>query len=256
MENKTKGQLVAELAELRQRIVELEAAETDHKQEELKQYQFMVESAHNVIFFKDIKSRYIIANNKTLEAFGLSREDVIGKNDYEIMPNKKEAKKNVEDDQEVFKTGKPREVTKHMTGADGKEYWFQAIKVPHLDAAGNITGLVGIARDITDRRQMEDSLRKEQDFIETALNAQDDIFFVFEIASERPVRWNKYCVKLTGYNDEVMASLRVPYDFFEGEDINKALITIEHVLKEGSGKVELLLPVSYTHLTLPTKRIV
>lgn len=93
----------------------------------------------------------------------------------------------------------------------------------------------------TDCRQIEDSLRKEQEFIETALNAQDDIFFVFEIATERPVRWNKYCAKLTGYTDEEIPSLKVPYDFFEGEDINKALITIEHVLKEGSGKVELLL---------------
>jgi len=168
--DKTKEQLVAELAELRQRLVELEAAESDHKQEELKQYQFMVESAHDVIFFKDMKSRYIIANNRTLEAFGLSREEVIGKNDYEIMPDKKEAKKNVEDDQEVFNTGKPREIIKHMTGVDGKEYWFQAIKVPHVDAAGNITGLVGIARNITERKEAEEAIREKERFFTSVLD--------------------------------------------------------------------------------------
>jgi PAS domain S-box-containing protein len=126
------------------------------EKEELRQYRVMVESAHDTIFFKDLNSRYIIANDKTLEAFGLSREEVIGKNDYDIMPNKEEAKKNVDDDQEVFKTGKPTESIKRMTGVEGKECWFQVIKGPHLDTAGNITGLIGVARDITERKQAEE----------------------------------------------------------------------------------------------------
>ncbi len=139
---------------------------TEHKkvEEKLKQYRFMVESAHDAIFFKDLKSRYIIANNKTLEAFGLSREQVIGKSDYEIMPDKAEAAKNIEDDKLVFETGKPTEITKHMTGSDGKEHWFQAIKVPQFDDKGNIIGLIGIARDITEskRRETELNLYREK----------------------------------------------------------------------------------------------
>jgi len=117
--------------ELEQRVkaLEKEAGKQKETEEELKTYQFMIESARDAIFFKDLESRYIVANDKTLEAFGLlSKEDVIGKNDYELMPNQKEAEANVHDDQIVFKSGKPTEVTKHMTGADGKEYWFQAIK--------------------------------------------------------------------------------------------------------------------------------
>ncbi len=54
--------------------------------------------AFRLVFFKDLKSRYVITNNRSLEVFGLSKEKVIGKNDYEIMPNKEEAKKNIEDD--------------------------------------------------------------------------------------------------------------------------------------------------------------
>ena len=127
--------------------------------EKLKQYQLMVESAYDAIFFKDLNSRYIIANEKTAEVFGLSREEVLGKTDYELMPDKEEATKNVEDDQAVFKTGKPKEIIKHMTDAEGKEYWFQAIKVPHFDTAGNITGLIGIARDITAHKRAEDQLK-------------------------------------------------------------------------------------------------
>ena len=78
-------------------IKELEkgAGKRKEAEEELRKYQFIIESAHDAIFFKDLESRYIIANDKTLGAFGLSREDVIGKNDYELMPDQKEAKRNV-----------------------------------------------------------------------------------------------------------------------------------------------------------------
>jgi PAS domain S-box-containing protein len=120
--------------ELERRIKELEK-EAGKRKEVLRKYQFMIESANDAIFLKDLGSRYITANDKTLGVFGLSREDIIGKNDYELMPDQKEAKKNVHDDQIVFKSGKPKEVFKHMTGADGKKYWFQAIKVPQVDYA-------------------------------------------------------------------------------------------------------------------------
>ena len=130
-------------------------------EDKIRQYKFMVESAYDAIFFKDMESRYIIANDKTLSVFGLPREQVIGKNDYEIMPDKEEARKNIEDDRFVFKTGEQKEIIKHMTGADGKKYWFQAIKVPQLDDKGNIVGLVGIGRDITEYKKAEKMLKKQ-----------------------------------------------------------------------------------------------
>jgi len=137
---------------------------TERKQAEeaLKNYKFIVESAHGAIFFKDLDSRYITANTKTLESFGLSLEEVIGKNDYELMTNQEEARKNIEDDQLVFKTGKPTEITKHMTAADGKDYWFHTVKVPQFDDKGNIIGLVGIARDITERKRAEKELETQR----------------------------------------------------------------------------------------------
>ena len=86
------------------------------------------------------------------------------------MTNKAEAGKNVEDDRLVFKTGTPTEITKCMTGADGKNRWFQAVKVPHFDHKRNVTGLIGIARDVTKHKQIEDELL----FKTTILEAQSE----------------------------------------------------------------------------------
>ena len=62
--------------ELENRIRELEKEAGKHNEveEELRKYQLMVESAHDAIFFKDLGSRYISVNNKTLEAFGLPKD--------------------------------------------------------------------------------------------------------------------------------------------------------------------------------------
>ncbi len=72
----------------------LDITERTRVEEELKIYQVMIESAQDAIFYKDLESRYISANDKTLEAFGLSREEVIGKNDYELMTDQEEARGN------------------------------------------------------------------------------------------------------------------------------------------------------------------
>jgi len=178
----------------------INVAERKQAERKLKQYQFMVESAHDAIFFKDLKSRYVIANNKALEVFGLSREQVIGKNDLEIMPDKEEARKNIEDDNLVFKTGKPTEVTKYMTAPDGEHRWFQAIKVPQFDDEGNIIGLIGIARDITEQKQTERVLRENQANLQALFDSVKDFLFVLDMEG-RILRVNRVVLQRLGYSE-------------------------------------------------------
>jgi len=180
-------------------------------EEKLERYQFMVESAHDAIFFKDLKGRYIIANDRALEAFGLTREQVIGRNDNEIMPNEAEARKNIEDDQLVFKTGRLTEITKQMTDTDGKERWFQAVKVPRFDDKGNIIGLVGIARDITEHKKAEEELRDKTRALDAILaNLKQGIAYLDK--NDTIVYLNRQCADLFGLKYEDVFQKNV-YEF-------------------------------------------
>lgn len=161
----------------------------------LKIYQVMIESAKDAIFYKDLDSRYISANDKTIESFGLPREAVIGKNDYELMPDHKEAAKNVQDDQTVFTSGESTEFYKHMTGADKKEYWFQAIKVPVFDGDGNVKGLVGIARDISDLKKVENALRESEALYHSLVENLPQYIFRKDLKGRYTFVNQQFCLK-------------------------------------------------------------
>ncbi len=161
----------------------------------------MVESAQDAIFFKDLDSRYVVVNDATLEAFGLRGEEVIGRNDLEIMPSREEAEKNIHDDQLVFKRGRPSQITKHMTGTGGEEHWFQATKTPRFDGEGNVIGLIGIGRDITEYKRAEEALREaEKKFRRMSASAYDAIIMIDD--EGKVTYWNEAAEKMFGYSSQ------------------------------------------------------
>jgi len=180
--------------------LEKEAVKRKRAENKLRKYQFMIESAHDAIFFKDLKSRYIIANDRTLKAFGLSRENVIGKSDYELLADQKEARKNVQDDQCVLKSGKPQKAFDQLTGTDGEKYWYQSIKVPQFDNNGNVIGLVGIARDVTKQKRIEEALIENEEKYRNLIERANDGVVIIQHGVVKFA--NNRIVNMFGYNNE------------------------------------------------------
>ncbi len=201
MEKLTRKELINEIKELRNRITDYENKEIET---EIKKYKVIVESAHDSIFYKDLESRYVIANSEKLKSFGMTHEEVIGKTDLELMPNKAEAKKIIEADREVFRTGKPNLITKHMTNGNGTEYWFEAIKVPHYNKQGNLVGLIGIARDITKRKQAEIALQKSEEKYRNLVEQMNEGIATVD-ENENFILINNAAARIFGYTkDEIL----------------------------------------------------
>ena len=93
--------------------------------------------------------------------------------------------------------------------------------------------------EIVERKQTEKALHKEKTFTETALNTQQDTFFLFEIATGKAIRWNQAFKNLTGYTDEEIAGMTAPDSYCGSEDLERAGIFIQNLLKIGTGSISL-----------------
>src|SRR3990172_8460042 len=96
--------------------------------------------------------------------------------------------------------------------------------------------MVSIQQYTTEHTLVEDSLRKEKEFIEGALNSLQDVFYVFDL-NGKFLRWNKSFSAVTGYSDEEILTKK-PTDFFLGKDIQNISNAIGMVLKNGTARVE------------------
>ena len=157
-------------AELRKTNKELQAQITERKQaeqaleEERNLLRTIIDNLPDYIYVKDTQSRYVVTNNAHARFFGATRpEEVIGKTAFEFFPQEL-ASQYYADDQEVIRAGQPL-LNREERSVDeaGNRIWNLTSKVPLRDSSGKIVGLVGISRDITARKQAEETLRESEE---------------------------------------------------------------------------------------------
>ncbi|MCX7973201.1 MAG: PAS domain S-box protein [Candidatus Aminicenantes bacterium] len=118
----------------------------------------LIDAAPDLIYFKDNEGKYLIANRAFEKTFNRKKEDLIGRNDEEILPADL-ALQCRQSDEEIFTTKKIVIREETMQTKDGQMVIFETIKSPVLAADGSIAGLVGISRNITTRKKTEAELR-------------------------------------------------------------------------------------------------
>jgi len=154
-----------QLAKFRKTEVEL--------QTNRKLLQTIINNAIDAIYIKDLEGKYILINEASEKAMGKSSEEVIGKKDTCFFLAE-EAQQLMALDKIVIESGASHTFEEVMTLADGKKHFFNVIKCPMFDDFGQITGLFGIARDITEYKKKDEQLllakekAEESDCLKTA----------------------------------------------------------------------------------------
>ena len=113
-------------------------------------------SVPDEIFVKDAALRYVVANPASVRLIGGSRGEILGATDDELLAP--EVARRVKDvDQRTIKTGEVQEYEMSMIlpGHPDETRIYALVKAPWRDSAGRIVGLVGVARDVTERRAAE-----------------------------------------------------------------------------------------------------
>ncbi|MHB9029985.1 MAG: PAS domain-containing protein [Candidatus Latescibacterota bacterium] len=122
----------------------------------------IVENSPDVIFFQDRDLRYTWVANPNVPTAG---KRVIGKTDADI-PGFMDADRIMDAKRRVIETGEFTRCEIHVT-IDGEEHWFDDFYSPRYDSRGNIIGIFGYARDITERKRAEMALQSAYEELQT-----------------------------------------------------------------------------------------
>ena len=120
--------------------------------------QTLINSIPDLAWVKDKHSQFLLVNKQFSKAFAISKEDVIGKTDFDISADPELAQGYYKDDLRTMQTGRIFRTEEQITGSDGKIGWAETIKVPVFDQHNKVIGTAGMARDITQRKVAEQKL--------------------------------------------------------------------------------------------------
>ncbi|MEH2077539.1 MAG: CHASE2 domain-containing protein [Nostoc sp.] len=133
-----------------------------HMQEEWKRSKeflyHVINTIPDPIFVKNEQHQWIVLNEAYCRFIGYPNKLLIEKSDYDFFP-KHEADVFRQQDDLVFRTQKPQEHEEEFTNADGQTHQIATKRSLHKDSAGNFF-LVGVIRDITQRKLMEEQLKR------------------------------------------------------------------------------------------------
>ncbi len=113
------------------------------------------------IYFKDRESRFVQVSRALVEDLGVENfSEVIGKTDFDFF-TKSHAEQAYREEQEMIKTKKPviGKIIEEIY-LNGKTAWVSTTKVPWYDEKGNVIGVLGVSRNITETMELEKKLKK------------------------------------------------------------------------------------------------
>jgi len=133
--------------------------------------QAFMNNSRSMMFIKDLSGRYLYVNDPFLEAFAVDRFDVIFRSDAEVFPPHV-AEQFTKNDAEALAAGRGIEFEEIARYSDGNEHISIVHKFPMFDRLGQVIALGGVVTDITERKQLEQALRDNNEQLRAAIRTE------------------------------------------------------------------------------------
>ncbi len=146
------------------KLIENQLRETEYRLREF------LDGIPSRAWFKDAQGRYLMLNSREAEARGPQAESVIGKSASDLLPADEAAMVN-EEDTRVLTDGRTLRIER-QSNVNGD--WMEIAKAPVRNRDGEVIGIVGVSRDISERKQAEAALRKSEGQLRALLDAIPD----------------------------------------------------------------------------------
>jgi diguanylate cyclase (GGDEF)-like protein/PAS domain S-box-containing protein len=144
-----------------------------------------------IVWMKDKAGRFLANNAKFCEVVGVKDyTDLEGKTDVDFFPLEM-AQGYMDDDVEVLRAGKPKNVIERITKANGEVYWAETYKSP-VKLDGDVIGTVGFARDITEKLKLQSEVTRRNNEYHSLVENLPVAIVRYDIDCKR-VFANGYC---------------------------------------------------------------
>ncbi|WP_319482186.1 response regulator [uncultured Draconibacterium sp.] len=211
---------------------------TEHKKAEQKlqdteqRLQILADNIPDEIFIKDDQHRFVYVNKKKAQLLGTTPEAMIGKTDYNYF-KESVARISYQNDNLVLTTGNPiLNKQEQLINSNGDTRWVTVTKLPRTDQAGNNIGTMGIARDITKFKEVEQKLKENEKRLELRKNiavefATEEKGLLFNNVLNILLKHFKSQFGFFGYIDEKgdLVCPTMTYDIWENCNVdNKSIV--------------------------------
>lgn len=168
--------------------------------------QSLLDTIPDLIFFKDVNGVYLGCNPAFAKFVGQPRETFLGKTDHQLFPQVI-ADCFREQDQKVISGLQSTQNEEWVTYPDGRRVLFLTLKTPYRSADDKIIGVLGISRDITLRKQAEESLAEMNSLLTATLESTADGILVVDRDG-----------RVASYNQKFLELWRISKELAESRD--------------------------------------
>lgn len=180
-------------------------------QEQQQYLRLIIDNIPQQVFWKDTNSIFLGCNKNWAMAAGLDDpEDVVGKTDFDLLPDATIAEHYRMQDRVIIETNQPELHTiasKERPDADGQVVWLDINRVPIHDPLGEVVGILGVLEDITQRRLAEEAIRENEALLDATFH-QAAIGIAHQDRQGACLKVNQRYCDIFGYTNRQMQQVR------------------------------------------------
>jgi len=231
--DKIKEHLIEELREMRQRVAELEALESEHKQSQEarrksdEKYRILMESLPDLVYEFDLEGKFIYVNEAATHLFGYSQDEMLNDirvHDTVVEEDKVHLRKAIHD----ILQGKTTVGERTLVRKDGSTFIGEIHSGP-IYKGKDIVGVRGILRDITERKRLEEALHKSEKRFRGLVDLLPEAVYEIDLNGNFTFA-NQRAFQLSGYSQEDLEGGLNALQMFISEDRGRVKENISRIL--------------------------
>ena len=145
----------------------------------------VINNTADIIFIKNSEGTYLRVNDALLKLLNLRKSEIVGKKDDALF-DEKTIKEITEDDHQVLHGQKTENY--RSLNIMGRDIKMHVIKTPYFDNKGNIAGILGVGRDVTQTIRQKEQLEKMNDLLQASYNELESFSYSLTHDLQAPIR--------------------------------------------------------------------